>query len=433
MSLTKVTYSMIKGAPINVLDYGASPSASASTNAAAFQAAVDAGAGRRIYIPQGTYNIGNTITCPSGTWLEGDGAGETILQGSTDVNVLLFQDDEVIDFTGAGIDKLTVKGSGTATRLVTVNNVWGFSAISCRIYGSPTVFRCLEIQRYSFECMISSCRITDATESCIYLNKIDGQRPNGCLITKCDFSPEDSSTAGGYGIYDEAGKTRIIGNWFEYAYSAGPPVGYGGTAIYSTGSPIIIGNTLQDGYFGDYSVHLNQTSNAIISNNHINVNGPDATGIFVDSCASTVIDGNTFNIDIADYFIAVTNSDRTIISDNAGQGTVGGLYDLIALYYVAGASQDTQVVNNAFSFQGGTTKGTGVIVEAFTTLTTISQNAFIGLVTGVDVQTNAFNQRASIIGNSFTNVTTGITFLNPKVCMSKIISTLIAVKGYKIR
>jgi len=42
MSLTKATYSMIEGAPSNVLDYGASPSASASVNAAAIQAAIDA-------------------------------------------------------------------------------------------------------------------------------------------------------------------------------------------------------------------------------------------------------------------------------------------------------------------------------------------------------------------------------------------------------
>jgi hypothetical protein len=404
---------MIKGAPINVLDYGASPSASASANAAAFQAAVDAGAGRRIYIPQGTYSIGSTITCPSGTWLEGDGAGETILQGSADVNVLLFQDDEVIDYTGAGIERLTVKGSGSTTRLVTVNNVWGFAANNCRIYGSPNVFRCLEIQRYSFECMINSCRITDATESCIYLNKIDSEPPNGCMITNCDFSPEDSSTAGGYGIYDEARRTKIIGNWFEYAYSAGPPVGYGGTAIYSTGSPIIIANNVQDGYFGNYAIHLNQTLGAIVSSNQINVNGPDASGIFVETCQNTVIDGNVFNIDIADYFVNVANSDRTIISNNVGKGTVGGLYDLVALYNIAGTSQDTQILNNAFSFQGGTAKGTGVIVGASTTITTITENCFIGLVTGIDVQTNASNIRAIINGNNLLAVTTGITFLNP--------------------
>ena len=58
MSLTKVSYSMITGAPINVLDYGASTSASAATNTAAIQAAIDATPnGGEILIPPGTYNI----------------------------------------------------------------------------------------------------------------------------------------------------------------------------------------------------------------------------------------------------------------------------------------------------------------------------------------------------------------------------------------
>lgn len=52
MALTKVTYSMIKGAAINVLDYGASSSASAATNLAAFKAAVAAApVGGVVYIP----------------------------------------------------------------------------------------------------------------------------------------------------------------------------------------------------------------------------------------------------------------------------------------------------------------------------------------------------------------------------------------------
>jgi hypothetical protein len=375
-----------------------------------FQACIDAGH-RSIYIPAGTYRIGSTITAPSGTWLQGDGAGVTNLAGNANVNVLLFQDAVVNDYTGAGISRIKITGSGAATSLLTVNNVWGFTAQNCWLRGIPTVLRCIEIQRYSFECQINSCRITDANESCIYINKIGTEPPNGCMILNCDFSPEDSSSGGGYGVYDEAGNTRIIGNWFEYAYSAGPPVGYGGTAIYSTGSPQIIGNNVSDGYFGDYSIHLDGTNGAIVSSNSVNINGPDATGIFVDGCQNTIIDGNKFNIDIADYFVAVSNSDRTIISNNVGQGVIGGLYDVIAVFYVAGTSQDTQIVNNAFSYAGAPT-GKGVIVTANTTLTNITENTFISVLTGIDVQTNESNRRVNIIGNSLISVTNPIVFVN---------------------
>ena len=371
-----------------------------------FQACIDAGH-QTIYVPAGTYRIDSTITAPSGTWLQGDGGGETILQGSANVNVLLFQDASVADYTGAGISRLKITGSGAATRLVTVNNVWGFTAQNCFIRGVPTVFRCIEIQRYSFECKIDSCRITDMTESGVYINEIAGEPPNGCVITNCDFSPED----GGYGVYDEASNTRILNNWFEFAFSAGPPIGFGGTSVYSTGSPKIIGNTVTDGYFGDYAIHLDGTNGAIVSSNQINVNGPDATGVFATGCTNTIIDGNQFNIDIADFFVSVFNSDRTIISNNAGNGVISGAYDLLAVYSVGGTSQDTQIVNNAFSF-AGTATGKGVIVGANTQLTNITENTFLGLVTGVDVQTNASNRRVNIIGNSLISVTNPIVFVN---------------------
>lgn len=53
MSLTKVTYSMILGAPVNILDYGADPTGVADSTAA-FQAAINAGS---VVVPPGTYTM----------------------------------------------------------------------------------------------------------------------------------------------------------------------------------------------------------------------------------------------------------------------------------------------------------------------------------------------------------------------------------------
>lgn len=74
MALTKVSYSMISGAFANVLDFGASPSASASANATAIQAAIDSGA-KRVYIPAGDYSVNSTIIVANklGFVLEGEG------------------------------------------------------------------------------------------------------------------------------------------------------------------------------------------------------------------------------------------------------------------------------------------------------------------------------------------------------------------------
>ena len=60
MALTKVSYSMVTGAPVNVLDYGADPTGVAnSTDAfAAAAAAIEAQDGGKLVIPFGTYTVG---------------------------------------------------------------------------------------------------------------------------------------------------------------------------------------------------------------------------------------------------------------------------------------------------------------------------------------------------------------------------------------
>ena len=73
MSLTKATYSMINGATLNVLDYGADDTGSADSSPA-FQAAVDA-------LP----STGGTITVPIGTYKL---QSEILISGKTGVRIL---------------------------------------------------------------------------------------------------------------------------------------------------------------------------------------------------------------------------------------------------------------------------------------------------------------------------------------------------------
>jgi hypothetical protein len=69
MSLTKTSYSMITGAPANVLDYGAVGDGVAD-DTTAFLNAIASGAGR-INIPDGTYNITSKLTLGIGQTLTG--------------------------------------------------------------------------------------------------------------------------------------------------------------------------------------------------------------------------------------------------------------------------------------------------------------------------------------------------------------------------
>lgn len=79
MSLTKVSYSMIQGATFNVLDFGASPSATAAANTTAFLAAIaalQAAGGGAIYIPTGAYSVEKNA----------------LIQDQTDISVTIYGD-----------------------------------------------------------------------------------------------------------------------------------------------------------------------------------------------------------------------------------------------------------------------------------------------------------------------------------------------------
>jgi hypothetical protein len=73
MSLTKASYSLINGAPINVLDYGAVGDGIINSTAA-IQAAINAAAvnNQLLYFPTGTYLVTDTLTIYSGTTITGD-------------------------------------------------------------------------------------------------------------------------------------------------------------------------------------------------------------------------------------------------------------------------------------------------------------------------------------------------------------------------
>jgi hypothetical protein len=71
MSLTKVRNQMIEGAAVNVLDFGASPSATAAVNVAAFNAALATNSS--VFVPNGVYATDATIALASNASLIGEG------------------------------------------------------------------------------------------------------------------------------------------------------------------------------------------------------------------------------------------------------------------------------------------------------------------------------------------------------------------------
>lgn len=80
MSLTKVSYSMILGEVVNVLDYGADPTGTASSQTA-FVAAL--ATNKSVYIPAGTYLVTGSLVLPEGKTMFGDGPNLSKIQCNT--------------------------------------------------------------------------------------------------------------------------------------------------------------------------------------------------------------------------------------------------------------------------------------------------------------------------------------------------------------
>jgi hypothetical protein len=78
MSLTKATYSMIQGACLNVLDFGATGNGT-TDDTAAIQAAIDAAQGGALYIPAGTYLCSAQLEVNAQTLIFGDGRAASVL------------------------------------------------------------------------------------------------------------------------------------------------------------------------------------------------------------------------------------------------------------------------------------------------------------------------------------------------------------------
>jgi parallel beta-helix repeat protein len=134
MSLTKATYSMIDSAPINVKDYGASPSASAAANTTAIQAALDLAltTGLPVKFNAGTYNH-NGLTYTGG-------------------NLKLIGDSTVLSFAGLStLDGFIVQSaSGVAASNCDISGITfqnGFSALKIKgvlaIYSNISVTNCI--------------------------------------------------------------------------------------------------------------------------------------------------------------------------------------------------------------------------------------------------------------------------------------------------
>ena len=132
MSLTKATYSMVLGASLNVLDYGASGDGIAD-DTQAIQNTIDAAViqNKAVYFPNGTYLITSTIDLPNNVTLYGEtqrkinsGANTYGVIIKTANNITMMQTTAVMpSFTfGIRIENISFWGNGSTGSALTIGD-----------------------------------------------------------------------------------------------------------------------------------------------------------------------------------------------------------------------------------------------------------------------------------------------------------------------
>ena len=114
MSLTKVSYSMVQGAPANILDYGADPTG-VTDSTSAIQTALNTG--KMVWCPAGTYLFSALALTGLGSnyaVLSGEGA-KTILQTTVAANTAISLGTTGVGIENCLIENLVIQGNSTNT------------------------------------------------------------------------------------------------------------------------------------------------------------------------------------------------------------------------------------------------------------------------------------------------------------------------------
>lgn len=177
MSLTKVSYSMIDGAPINVADYGASTSASAAANTTAIELAFAQAlsSGNAIEFNSGTYNH-NGLTY-------------------TGSNLKIVGKNTILNYTGSGNAFVVQSANNTNASGLSVNGVTFKNGTSCfKVLGQGTGI-------YS-DISITNCKFDTSTSGMLWLEQCSNAIIDGNLFENAQDN----------GIYYAFSRDAVISN-----------------------------------------------------------------------------------------------------------------------------------------------------------------------------------------------------------------------------
>jgi len=301
MALTKVTYSMIDGATVNALDYGAVGDG-VTDDVAAIQAAVDAlgAAGGAIFLPNGNYLITESIIFNnSNITFYGVGAASKIIVSaswsSPSSNAVFFADlrqNIVIKDLQCDLDNTAIAVEFTGTTDSKVD--------SCIFNDSPTFISVnIIIKDTCADIVVTNCVFVRSLNYSVAVN--DSKR---IVVSNCTSHEGE----GRVGFNSGAEECTAIGNTFIMEIDRTPGNGVPGFSLVDCVNCTVVGNTIT---------------------NTASKGGTGSEGVGVDSTSPNTISGNTITgfgigIDISNNSELTTVSGNVITDCNYGVGSDNG-------------------------------------------------------------------------------------------------------------
>jgi hypothetical protein len=184
MSLTKVSYSMINGASVNVLDFGADPTGVTSSTAA-IQAAIATNA-RTVWFPSGTYLVTASLTqAANQSWV------------------------------GEGGQRATTLKKGFNGDLMTMGTLGEINSLNFDGNGATYTGKNIVVPTGCFSPKITRVRTVDSTEQGLYFQQNGGI---GAVVTNFEGTTTDLATVAPIGCQ---GDTTAAPRFFENIWLAG--------------------------------------------------------------------------------------------------------------------------------------------------------------------------------------------------------------------
>jgi len=342
MSLTKATYSMVNGAPANVLDFGADPTGLADSTAAFTNALAVA---ERVYAPKGTYLVGDVYVAGTKV-LYGDGMESTFLKANKNCTYGVLYAGQ--PFTT--IEQLCIDGNAssyTANGFLTDGTLYSFANFS-QILNRVMIKNCdgkgVYVKGANVFSLLNS-RVTDCSDTLVYLDSA-----HKYLIDNCDIEISNSIGIESVIVTPHGGAAPTSGTisntWFEaltatncISLSAYNQFVYGNhfNSLPTTGALILVkagadNCVISENNFQNYTVNgieieATAVNTKVSFNRGVGFTGGYTTFGVLNNGTSTCIENGEQNVNayvLQSNNMALLGNDVVIRGSNGGYSYLGG-------------------------------------------------------------------------------------------------------------